>query len=303
MNFLKHLFLPRFSNNQRAHLIHNQNIFFVALLLIGASFFITAAKNHISGVLGVSVNVAAQDLLALTNQDRANAGLQPLQMNQELSFAAEAKAQDMFAKDYWAHYAPDGKSPWDFIKAAGYNYVYAGENLARGFTSSPDVVNAWMASPEHRANMLSNNYTDVGFAIEQGRLPGDDNTVLVVEMFGSRSLGTATSKQPPVVVAQVTATPVESSPSGQQVVQKTTPIPTLVPVLSAVKKTTLIDSAFLTKTISLALLSLFVLIFGMDVVVTENRKTVRLAGHSFDHLLFLIGILIIAISLGLGVVR
>ncbi|MEI4884207.1 hypothetical protein, partial [Klebsiella pneumoniae] len=72
-----------------------------------------------------------------------------------------------------------------------------------------------------------------------------------------------------------------------------TPTPE-APVLAAIKKQPVLDSAMLTKITSLILLSLFLLIFGLDVVMTESRKTVRLAGHSFDHLLFLIGILIIA---------
>ena len=298
MNFLKHLFLPGYSNNQRARLIHSQIIFVVALLLIGGSFLVSTVRTHYVSVLGVSVNIGAQDLLFLTNVQRSNAGLQPLQLNAQLSSAAEAKAQDMFAKDYWAHFAPDGTSPWDFIKQAGYPYVYAGENLARGFSSAQDVVNAWMSSPEHRANMLSNNYTDVGFAVEQGRLPGDDSTVLVVQMFGSKNFAQPQTNRPPVVAVQTENNTPSPTPAPNVTI---TPTPT-TPVLAAVRTQPLLNSALITKIISLTLLSLFALIFGMDVVITESRKTVRLAGHSFDHLLFLIGILIVAISLGLGVI-
>ena len=296
-NFVKHLLLPRHSNNQRARLIHNQIIFVVVLLLVGASFLVQNVRKNAPSVLGVSVNISAEDLLSITNQDRIAAGLQPLNLNNQLSLAAENKAQNMFAENYWAHYAPDGKSPWDFIKAAGYNYVYAGENLARGFTTSSSVVNAWMASPDHRANMLSPNYTDVGFAVAQGSLTGDPNTVLVVEMFGSRSLGVVPQKSPPVV-ATVETPQVASVAAALQ----NPPTPTQAPVLASVRKQSLLNSALLTKAISLVLLSLFLVIFGLDVVITENRKTVRLAGHSFDHLLFLLGILIIALSLGLGLV-
>ncbi len=295
--FLKHLFLPRHSNNQRAKLIHNQIIALVVLLLVGASFLVQTAKKSFPGVLGVSVNISVQQLVNLTNQDRIAAGLKPLNLNSLLTTAAENKAQNMFAEDYWAHYAPDGKSPWDFIKAAGYNYVYAGENLARGFTTSSDVVNAWMASPDHRANMLSNNYTDVGFAVAQGRLPGDANTVLVVEMFGSRVLGAAVPQSPPVVAT--VASPRVASSTGTI---KHAPTPTIIPVLASVQKRPLLNSAALTKVVSLILLSIFLAIFGLDIVFTENRKTVRLAGHSFDHLFFLLGILIVAVSLGLGIV-
>ena len=100
----------------------------------------------------------------------------------------------MFAKNYWAHVSPDGTTPWVFIKSAGYSYVYAGENLARGYNTSQDVVTAWMASPEHKQNMLSSNYQNVGFAIVTGNLTGED-TVLVVEMFGSTALAAAPSNQ------------------------------------------------------------------------------------------------------------
>ncbi|HYK08118.1 MAG TPA: CAP domain-containing protein [Candidatus Eisenbacteria bacterium] len=298
---LAHFFLPRHSNNQRARAIHSQIIFLVVLLLFGSSFLISTSKKNLSGVLGVSVNVSTSDLLNLTNQKRAEAGLSPLQLDGQLSQAAEAKAQNMFAKGYWAHFAPDGTSPWDFIKGAGYPYVYAGENLARGFSSSGDVVNAWMASPDHRANMLSAHYSDVGFAIEQGPLPGDASTVLVVEMFGSKYLAAQQPQAPPVVASVETGNTQQPTPTVAPQITNA-PTPTTVPVLAAVKKQPLLDSAFITKATSLFLLSLFLLIFGLDVVVTESRQTVRLAGHSFDHLLFLLGILAIAISIGFGVV-
>ncbi len=295
--FIKHLLLPRYSNNQKAKLLHNQSLFLVALLLIGASLFIGNSLKQYPSVLGISIDISSQDMLLLTNEKRAEAGLPPLQLNSQLSQAAEAKAQDMFAKDYWAHFSPTGESPWDFIKAAGYSYVYAGENLARGFTTSNDVINAWMASPDHRANMLSVHYNDVGFATEQGRLPGDSNTVLVVEMFGSRYLAQVPQKAPPIVapVAQVQVT-ITPSPS-------VTPTLSIAPVLAAVKNQPLLDTQLLTRGVSFVLLSLFLFVFGLDIVLTENRKTVRLAGHSFDHLLFLSGILIIAILLGFGMVH
>lgn len=301
--YLKHLFLPQHSNNQRARFIHNQIIFAVALCLLVGGVLVGTTKQHVSSVLGISMNISSDDLLLLTNEQRAKVGLPPLQLDSQLAIAAQNKAQDMFAKDYWAHFGPNGESPWDFIHGAGYQYVYAGENLARGFTTSNSVINAWMASPDHRANMLSPHYNDVGFAVAEGRLPGDSDTVLVVEEFGSRYLAQAPQNRPPVETT-VETNQQPSSPAAQEVKPTITitPVPTLGPVLAAVKKQSLFDSAFITKSLSLGLLSLFLLIFGIDVVITENKRTVRLAGHSFDHLIFLIAILVIAISLGLGVV-
>ena len=144
-------------------------------------------KTNYPTVLGVSSDVSTQELMILTNEKRQDNGLGALTIDDRLSQAAAGKASDMFNKDYWAHNAPDGTTPWSFIKGAGYNYIYAGENLARGFKSAQDVVNAWMASPEHRQNMLSSSYQNVGFAVATGKLTGED-TILVVEMLGSTNL-------------------------------------------------------------------------------------------------------------------
>lgn len=297
---LRHFFTPHHTNNHRAKIIHNQSIVLVVLLLLGASFLFNTTRTHYPNVLGISANISNQELLLLTNIKRAEAGLPPLQLNEQLTHAAEGKANDMFAKQYWAHFAPDGTSPWDFIHGAGYNYIYAGENLARGFTTAQDTVNAWMASPDHRANMLSSHYTDVGFAVGIGSLPGDAETVLVVEEFGSRANSPTPQVQvPPVVAITQTPTPTPAVAAAQQTV---TPTPTSAPVLSVVKKQPLLDSAVVAKIISLFLLGVFLVVFAIDMIVTEQRKTVRLAGHSFDHLLFLLGILAIAIGIGTGII-
>lgn len=298
-NFFRHFFTPHTSNNQRAKLIHSQTIFLFVLLLLGSSFFISTTKQHYSQVLGASVDISVQDLFLLTNIERTHAGLPVLQLNSELTQAAQAKMQDMFAKDYWAHFGPNGEGPWDFIHAAGYNYVYAGENLARGFASAQDTVNAWMNSPEHRANILSPNYQDIGFAVGRGALPGDSDTILVVQMFGSEQ-AVRGAQTPPVVAPQTVTT--QPTPQPTQAVLSVTPTPMQSPVLGVVKENPLFNSAFLTKSISYILLSLFVIVFALDLILTESRKSVRLAGHSFDHLLFLLSILAIAIGLGVGVI-
>lgn len=300
--FLRHLLLPHHTNNHRAKIIHNQSIVLVVLLLVGASFLFNTTKRNYPQVLGISADISNQELLLLTNTKRAEAGLPPLQLNDQLTNAAQGKAQDMFTKQYWAHFAPDGTSPWDFIHGAGYNYVYAGENLARGFTTAQDTINAWMASPDHRANMLSSHYTDVGFAVGVGPLPGDAQTVLVVEEFGSRQNAPAKQVEvPPVVVISETPTPTPAVAAANQHITPTpTAIPTPLPVLSVVKRQPIFDSALIARIISLGLLGIFLVVFAIDIIVTEQRKVVRLAGHSFDHLLFLLGILAIAIAAGVG---
>jgi uncharacterized protein YkwD len=127
-----------------------------------------------------------EDFLNETNSARVAAGLPPLQLNQELSSAAAAKAQDMVTLGYWDHFRPsDQKAPWDFITEAGYHYHYAGENLARGFKTAHGITEAWLASPSHRANLLSTHYTEVGFASQVETTSNGEKILLSVQLFGA----------------------------------------------------------------------------------------------------------------------
>lgn len=148
-------------------------------------------------VLGVKQPISAEELLTLTNQQRAEAGLASVKANAELSKAAFMKANDMFEHQYWAHTSPSGVTPWQWFDKAGYNYVYAGENLAKDFGSASAVMTAWMGSTDHRANVLNEHYTQVGFAVVDGTLDGHP-TVLVVALYGEpvRALAGATAAQP-----------------------------------------------------------------------------------------------------------
>ncbi len=120
------------------------------------------------------------------------------------------KATDMFARNYWAHYGPDGTTPWSFITNSGYEYEYAGENLAKNFMFSDGVVQAWMESPTHRENILRNEYTEIGYAIQNGVLNGEETT-LVVQMFGT-PLDTGFLSQEPAEPA-----PLQQQPLTDQV--------------------------------------------------------------------------------------
>lgn len=123
-------------------------------------------------------------LAELANQDRQKKGLKALKYNKKLERAAMLKAENMFKLQYWSHYGPNKESPWQFIIQSGYSYAYAGENLAKGFSDSKSVHDAWMASPTHRANILDAQFQEVGIAVLKGKLLGSD-VFLVVQMFGS----------------------------------------------------------------------------------------------------------------------
>src|SRR5206468_12650742 len=108
-----------------------------------------------------------------------------LTIDPQLAAAAQAKARDMVAGNYWSHTSPAGKTPWTFISAAGYQYQQAGENLAYGFASADDTEAAWMNSAEHRANILETSYQNVGFGVAQSpNYQGQGAETIVVAEYG-----------------------------------------------------------------------------------------------------------------------
>jgi hypothetical protein len=129
-------------------------------------------------------DISGNLIVEMTNQTRAKEGLNTLKVNSELSAAAAAKADDMIKNGYFAHFSPTNVSPWFWIKQNGYNYKYAGENLAMNFSETDQVINGWLNSPSHKANLLNSNYQDIGVAVLCGQVNGQ-NRVVVVQMFGS----------------------------------------------------------------------------------------------------------------------
>jgi uncharacterized protein YkwD len=103
-----------------------------------------------------------QQVVSLTNAERAKAGCRPLKANAELRAAAYGHSADMSAKNYFEHDSKDGRTFADRIKAAGYSYSAAAENIAKGYSTAAAVVDGWMNSSGHRANILNCTYTDIG---------------------------------------------------------------------------------------------------------------------------------------------
>lgn len=116
----------------------------------------------------------------LLNADRVSNGLKPLKFNLQLTALGGKYAQDMINRNFFAHTDPDGKSPFDRMKAAGINYSYAGENLAIN-SNVTTAEQAFMKSPGHRANILSPNYTDVGLGV---RYDAKGSAYVVQEFIG-----------------------------------------------------------------------------------------------------------------------
>ena len=141
----------------------------------------------------------------LTNKERQTQNLPTLTINPLLNKAAEMKATDMAVKGYFAHTSPEGKTPWYWLAQVGYNYQYAGENLAIDFTDSKDVANAWMASPTHKANIVKGNYTEIGTGVADGMYEGKE-TVFVAQVYANPLPIAETQAQQKTVVVPNVAT-------------------------------------------------------------------------------------------------
>ena len=165
-------------------------------------FFVAGAGRILFG-LPQTAAVITSILVDLANSDRASNSLSALKVNPVLVAAAQAKANDMAAKGYFAHVSPEGIDPWHWFKEAGYSFTHAGENWAVVFSDSSDVEKAWMNSPSHRENILDARYTEIGIASAVGMYEGHE-TIFVVQEFGTPSVQSASQT---TVVETVPATP------------------------------------------------------------------------------------------------
>lgn len=157
-------------------------------LVLGFGLFVSFGSNFKqpnSHVLSFASDINKSSLIKETNDERSSADLQPLTQNSSLTKAAQAKADDMVKRDYWAHETPDGKEPWAFIDKTGYIYYKSAENLAYGFNTSSATVAGWMNSPQHRANILDPALADVGFGIaNSSNFQNQGPETIVVAMYG-----------------------------------------------------------------------------------------------------------------------
>ena len=146
--------------------------------------------------------ITPDKVISLVNDARLANKVGILVKDEALTRAAQMKADDIFAKGYFAHTSPEGKTPWTWFAKAGYDYAYAGENLAIHFTQAEDQQRAWMESPTHRKNILNPEYREMGVAVESGILEGK-KTIVTVQEFGRRDgaapIVSSTTAESPVI--------------------------------------------------------------------------------------------------------
>ncbi len=182
--WIRDVFFPHEGNGHRPHLLRPGTVAFVCLIALAAELgFFLAATYFVPRTKFFGI-IDANALVDETNQARQDNGVASLAVNPLLTAAAQDKANDMVVNDYFAHISPSGITPWYWFEKVGYMFSAAGENLAVNFIDSQDVTTAWMNSPEHRANILDGQFTQIGIATAQGTYDGHPATY-VVELFGT----------------------------------------------------------------------------------------------------------------------
>lgn len=292
LGWARHLFLPHHSNNHRAKILHPSTLSILVGFFLVYQIFINFYLLVSPSVLGFASNIAPEKILELTNQKRAEQGLNPLAINSKLNESAQRKAGDMFAFNYWAHISPSGRNPWSFFQEVGYKYVYAGENLARDFMDSNAVVEAWMNSQTHRDNILNPNYKEIGISVVNGTLNGVETT-LVVQMFGMPT-STPMAQKPKVLPPTTVANLSSPTPSPTVALQEQTPLSRVA--LAQAKETSnnqpLLSPFALTKMIAIFLLGLILGALVLDIILVYQKKIIRLSGRNIAHLIFIGGLLL-----------
>ncbi|MCL5785013.1 MAG: CAP domain-containing protein [Patescibacteria group bacterium] len=271
-------FLPHPQTHKKAHLLSWHALLIYLLLFVLLRTGLDVVSVYKPGVLGVNSQITIQQIIEDTNIERQKDGLPPLMENSLLDEAASRKAQNMFEENYWAHFSPSGKDPWGFILGAGYKFSYAGENLARNFYTSEDVVQAWMNSPSHRDNLLNSHYQDIGIAVVDGVLQGQ-KTTLVVQEFG-RSL----SQQAALPTPQVNVGGKKIEIPAKEVAQSTSPVLVASIYNPEAIAPAAVDPALVIRFAGISLMLIISLLLMADFIVLRRRGVFRISSHHLAHL-------------------
>ena len=129
--------------------------------------------------------LSKEKIIELTNKERLSRGRDELEESYVLNMAAQKKARDMLDREYFAHEAPTGEEAADLVKEVDYSFLFVGENLAKGnFQDSQNLVTGWMNSPDHKENILSSNYREIGVGLKKGYFEGRE-VLMAVQIFGT----------------------------------------------------------------------------------------------------------------------
>jgi hypothetical protein len=213
---LRDILIPTEYNDYKPWIITPQALAVFCVVIWGLRFLLPSVATQAANTID------ATDLMNKINLERTQRFIPALTINSKLSVAATAKSQDMITRSYFAHVDPDGNYVWPKVTAAGYTpYLTLGENLAMDFTSANDVINAWMNSPTHRANIVNEKFEDQGLGSIAGFYEASRETIAVTSLFG-----TLQKTPPPPPAPTPTPTPTPTPPAPTPTPTPSTPAPT-----------------------------------------------------------------------------
>lgn len=180
---LKHFLVPHKGNEHRPLVLRPKSLRAYAYFLITVKVLVTLLLcSFYPSPAFLSLEIQDK-IIDLVNQTRQEKALSILEINNNLSLAAQAKAEDMIDRDYFAHTSPDGQRSWEWVSRDKYYYLAFGENLAMDFTSAQTAHVALMNSPSHAKNILNSKYADIGIGVASGEMQGRE-TIVLVQFFG-----------------------------------------------------------------------------------------------------------------------
>ncbi len=206
-------YIPHHGNNHKPKIFHTHSVHAIAFSLLALKLVLVAMVFSITPVGAWLSPEVENEMVSLTNQYRASLDEKPLVRNAYLDQIAQVRAQDMIDRNYFSHYTPDGKKPWEWVDAKVYNYDRFGENLAADFITAKAVLDAFKLSPSHDKNLRNPNYRDIGIATVSGQLDGRQTNIMVVFYASPKSTPTpVVAVTPPTEVPTVTPQPVAVVP-------------------------------------------------------------------------------------------
>jgi len=184
---LKKLFIPHEGNDYKPHILHPKRLLLHGGMAIVIKIIMIFFLLSLPASAWLAPEVLKEDskkVIALTNNIRLRQGINSLSENGLLDQAALNKAQDMIVNQYFSHMSPSNKNMLNWLSGVGYQSAAAGENLAMGYSSSDEVVAAWVKSKTHYANLIDEDFKEIGVSMFSGNFNGNDTT-MVAQYFGS----------------------------------------------------------------------------------------------------------------------
>lgn len=183
----KKYFVPHEKNNYHPHVLHKKRVVFYGVLGLGMKVLVIAFALLVPLSAYMAPDVLrdqAKKIVSLVNELRLQKGSRVLEVVPALTLSSQAKADDMAKNHYFSHTSPDGKTVASLELKYGYDYEFAGENLAMGFNSPKEVVDAWKKSATHYANLVDTDFNNTGIGVKSGEYDGVA-TAFVAMHFGA----------------------------------------------------------------------------------------------------------------------